>query len=99
MQRLSTAFIALVLSAPVLAAQSPPPPAAAPAPAPAPAAPKTGELLDKVVAIVNDGIVTESELDEQIEQISQRLREQNTALPPAAVLRKQVLDRLIVQEV
>jgi peptidyl-prolyl cis-trans isomerase SurA len=59
----------------------------------------TGVLLDKVVAIVNEGVVTESELNEQIETIAARLREQKTALPVAAVLRQQVLDRLIVQEV
>ena len=55
--------------------------------------------LDRVVAIVNDNVVTTSELNDQIEMISERLKEQRTALPPADVLRKQVLDRLIVQEV
>ena len=58
-----------------------------------------GQLLDRVVAIVNDNVVTTSELNDQIEVISERLKEQRTALPPADVLRKQVLDRLIVQEV
>ena len=58
-----------------------------------------GQLLDRVVAIVNDNVVTTSELNDQIEMISERLKEQRTALPPADVLRKQVLDRLIVQEV
>jgi peptidyl-prolyl cis-trans isomerase SurA len=48
---------------------------------------------------VNDDVVTVSELDEQMAVIAQRLREQNTPLPAADVLRKQVLDRLIVQEV
>jgi peptidyl-prolyl cis-trans isomerase SurA len=67
--------------------------------APAAPAPKTGVLLDKVVAIVNEGVVTESELTEQLAMISDRLREQNTALPPADVMRKQVLDRLVLQEI
>ncbi|MGC4028341.1 MAG: peptidylprolyl isomerase [Steroidobacteraceae bacterium] len=58
-----------------------------------------GELLDKVAAIVNDGIVTESDVDEQVEVITSRLAEQNTQLPPADVLRRQILDRLIVQEI
>jgi peptidyl-prolyl cis-trans isomerase SurA len=62
------------------------------------AAPK-GVALDKVVAIVNDGLVTQSELDEQISMISARLQEQKTPLPPSDVLSKQVLDRLIVQEI
>jgi peptidyl-prolyl cis-trans isomerase SurA len=60
---------------------------------------KTGALLDRVVAIVNDGVVSESELIEQVSTISDRLREQNTPLPPDDVMRKQVLERLILQEV
>jgi peptidyl-prolyl cis-trans isomerase SurA len=79
------------------AAPAPPPPPAAETPAPAPA--PTGQLLDRVVAIVNDGVVTSSELDEQLAQIAQRLQEQNTPLPPEDVLRKQVLDRLVLQEI
>ena len=68
-------------------------------PAKAPEAPKTGQLLDRAVAIVNDGIVTESDLQEQMAMYEGRLKEQNTPLPPSDVMRKQVLDRLIMQEV
>jgi peptidyl-prolyl cis-trans isomerase SurA len=71
---------------------------AADAPPAAPTA-ASGRLLDRVVAIVNDGVVTQSELDEQTAMIVDRLKEQKTQLPPADVLRKQVLDRLVVQEV
>jgi peptidyl-prolyl cis-trans isomerase SurA len=60
---------------------------------------KSGELLEKVAAIVNDGVVPESELNEQIALISARLTEQKTQLPPMDVLRKQVLDRLVMQEI
>lgn len=63
------------------------------------AAQPRGQLLDRVVAIVNDGIVTESELDEQVEEITERLREQATPLPPQDVLRQQILERLIIQEI
>jgi peptidyl-prolyl cis-trans isomerase SurA len=58
-----------------------------------------GVLLDKVVAVVNDGVVLESELDEQMKEIEGRLREQKVALPPEEVLRSQVLDRLVVEEI
>lgn len=58
-----------------------------------------GELLDKVVAVVNDGVVLESELDEQIKEIENRLRDQRVVLPSEEVLRAQVLDRLIVEEI
>jgi len=68
-------------------------------PAKAPEAPKTGQVLDRAVAIVNDGIVTESDLQEQMAMYEGRLKEQNTPLPPSDVMRKQVLDRLIMQEV
>jgi peptidyl-prolyl cis-trans isomerase SurA len=60
---------------------------------------KTGQLLDRVVAIVNDGVVSQSDLDEQTAMIADRLKEQKTQLPPADVMRKQVLERLIMQEI
>ncbi len=58
-----------------------------------------GELLDRVAAIVNEGIVAESELTEQMLMITERLREQNTPLPEPEVLRRQVLERLVLQEI
>jgi peptidyl-prolyl cis-trans isomerase SurA len=78
------------------------PPPRAPIPqvkAPAAAPVKSGVLLDKVVAVVNEGMVTESELEEQTASIRERLAEQKTQLPPDDILRKQVLDRLIIQEI
>jgi peptidyl-prolyl cis-trans isomerase SurA len=58
-----------------------------------------GVLLDKVVAVVNDGVVLESELDMQLKDIEGRLTAQKVALPPDAVLRSQVLDRLVLDEI
>jgi peptidyl-prolyl cis-trans isomerase SurA len=58
-----------------------------------------GELLDRVVAIVNDGVVLNSDLDAQVEQVSERLRQQKLELPPQNVLRQQVLERLVLQEI
>ena len=58
-----------------------------------------GELLDRIAAIVNDGVVLKSELDEQMQLISSRLRQQGLELPPENVLRQQVLERLVTQEV
>jgi peptidyl-prolyl cis-trans isomerase SurA len=58
-----------------------------------------GELLDRVAAIVNDGVVLSSELDEQIAIVSERLKEQKLDLPPQNVLRQQVLERLVLQEI
>jgi peptidyl-prolyl cis-trans isomerase SurA len=58
-----------------------------------------GELLDRVAAIVNDGVVLNSELDAQIETIAARMRGQKLELPPQNVLRQQVLERLVLQEI
>ena len=58
----------------------------------------SGVLLDRVAATVNEGVVLSSELDEQMLAISERLREQKLDLPPQNVLRQQVLDRLVLQE-
>src|SRR5499427_7285476 len=58
-----------------------------------------GDLLDRVVAIVNDGVVLNSDLDTQVDVVSERLRAQKLELPPQNVLRQQVLERLIIQEI
>jgi peptidyl-prolyl cis-trans isomerase SurA len=58
----------------------------------------SGVLLDRVAATVNEGVVLQSELDEQMIVISERLREQKLEMPPQNVLRRQVLDRLVLQE-
>jgi peptidyl-prolyl cis-trans isomerase SurA len=59
----------------------------------------TGELLDRVAAVVNDGIVLQSELDEQVILITERLKSQKLDLPADNVLRQQVLERLVLQEI
>jgi peptidyl-prolyl cis-trans isomerase SurA len=59
----------------------------------------TGVALDRVVAIVNEGVVLQSQLDAQIAMIEERLHDQATQLPPADVIRQQVLERLILQEI
>lgn len=59
----------------------------------------TGVLLDRIVAVVNDGVVLASELEEQTEEIIARLRQQNTELPPRSILRRQILERLIMEEI
>ena len=58
----------------------------------------SGVLLDRVAATVNEGVVLSSELDEQMLAITERLQAQKLELPPQNVLRQQVLDRLVLQE-
>jgi peptidyl-prolyl cis-trans isomerase SurA len=58
-----------------------------------------GEMLDRIAAIVNDGLVLKSELDSQMDSVTKRLQEQKVELPSQSVLKQQVLDRLILQEI
>jgi peptidyl-prolyl cis-trans isomerase SurA len=58
----------------------------------------TTHLLDRVVAIVNDDVITKAELDYRVHLTESQLARQRIAVPPADVLRKQVLDRLILDK-
>ena len=58
----------------------------------------TGVLLEGIAAVVNDGVVLLSELQEQTQLIVQRLREENTELPSPDVLTAQILERLVINE-
>lgn len=53
------------------------------------------EPLDKVVAVVNEQVITQTELDAEVEQFRLQWRAKPEALPPEALLRKQVLQHLI----
>ena len=58
-----------------------------------------GTALDRVVAVINDGVVLESELNAQVAEITERLRSQKVPLPEPSVLRDQVLERLVLETV
>jgi len=58
----------------------------------------SGVLLDRVAAVVNDGIVLRSDVEQQLDTISDRLQKSGQQLPPRNVLRQQVLERLVLQE-
>ncbi len=60
---------------------------------------ETGEYLDGVAAIVNDGVVLKSQFEKQLAAVTKRAKEQNMQLPPEKVLREQILERLIVVEI
>jgi len=59
----------------------------------------TGVQLDSIVALVNDGVVLTSELNDQTSMIVQRLRAEGTQLPPQDILRQQILESLIVGQI
>jgi len=56
-------------------------------------------VLDRIVAVVDDGVVLKSELDAQTQLVVSQLRGQGTRMPPTEVLREQVLETLVLQEV
>ncbi|NHZ69953.1 MAG: molecular chaperone SurA [Thermotogales bacterium] len=55
------------------------------------------ESLNHIVASVNDGVVLASELNKREAMVVSQLRQQQAQLPPRDALRKQVLDRLILE--
>ena len=55
------------------------------------------ELLDRVVAVANEDVVTAQELSRRLSAIRQQYQNNPQVLPPNDVLREQVLDALIVE--
>ena len=51
--------------------------------------------LDRIVAIVDQTVVTEQELESRITTVTAQFKKQGTELPPEDILRKQILERLI----
>lgn len=70
-----------------------------PAPSPADDLSTTGELLDSIAAVVNEGVVLTSELNRQTATISERALAEGLQLPPPSVFREQVLERLVLEQI
>lgn len=56
-------------------------------------------LLDRIVAVVNDQVITRRDLDERVMVVLTQLRQQGTPPPSRDVLEKQVLERMIFNQV
>lgn len=52
-------------------------------------------VIDTVVAVVNDDVVTRRELDDRLRVVVRQLQKQNTPLPAPEILEKQILERMI----
>lgn len=52
--------------------------------------------VDRIVAIVNDDVILESELNTRLKTVQGQLQQRNTKAPSESVLRRQVLERLIM---
>ncbi|MGH8124979.1 MAG: peptidylprolyl isomerase [Rhodanobacteraceae bacterium] len=94
---LAAAAFALPASAQLLSPDAPPPTSAPPSPLLVPAS-KQVQLLDRIVAVVNDGVVLQSQLDQNMATVAQTITASGHQLPPQNVLEKQVLQRLILTE-
>lgn len=55
--------------------------------------------LDRIVAVVNDDAIMASELADRVAQARSQLAQRNISMPSDAVLRKQVLDRMVVEQI
>jgi peptidyl-prolyl cis-trans isomerase SurA len=53
--------------------------------------------IDSIVVVVNDDVITQRELNNRIKTVTGRMKGQNVALPEAADLRRQLLERMIVE--
>lgn len=56
-------------------------------------------VADRVVAVVNKDVITQSELNAKVQATVRQLKRQGTAQPLAAQLRSQMLERLIMERI
>jgi len=56
-------------------------------------------VLDRIVAVVNDEVITRLDLDERVRIASKQLQQQGTPLPSREALEKQLLDRMVTDRV
>ena len=54
--------------------------------------------IDRIVAVVNNGVITEHELRTRVDQALRQLAAQNTQVPPRRLIERQVLDRMVTEK-
>lgn len=69
----------------------------APSPGPATAAPQRISNIDRIVVVVNDDVITESELNQRLRETRKQLELEKISAPPDAALRKQLLERMVLE--
>ncbi|MDR5900885.1 MULTISPECIES: SurA N-terminal domain-containing protein [Halomonas] len=57
------------------------------------------QALDHIVAVVNEGAIMHSQLEERIAQVRSQMSAQQQELPPERVLREQILEQMILEEI
>ncbi|MFW5443479.1 MAG: peptidylprolyl isomerase [Methylococcaceae bacterium] len=56
------------------------------------------ELLDRIVAVVEDDVILDRELTREVGNIVKKLQANNVMIPPSFILRKQVLERIVLDK-
>lgn len=56
------------------------------------------QTLDRIIAVVEDDVVLEGELEQEVTTIEQRIRTSKSQMPPESVLRRQVLEKIIIDK-
>lgn len=56
------------------------------------------DILDRIVAVVNDNVIMASELHERVNTVATDLRAQGVQLPPRDIFDSQVLERMVLEE-
>ncbi|TCV82474.1 MULTISPECIES: peptidylprolyl isomerase [Methylomonas] len=60
--------------------------------------PGQAQVLDRIVAVVEEDVILERELNNEVAAITNKLSSNNVMIPPEFVLRKQVLERMVVDK-
>ncbi|SAK87673.1 PpiC-type peptidyl-prolyl cis-trans isomerase [Caballeronia temeraria] len=60
---------------------------------------RNAQVADSVVAVVNDGVITQRELEDRTALIVKRLQQQNAPVPPADQMQRQVLDQMVLERI
>ena len=58
---------------------------------------KQSTQIDRIVAVVNDDVITRHELNNHLDAVTKQLQKQGTALPAQSALERQVLERMIIE--
>ena len=55
--------------------------------------------LDSIIAIINDGVITQTQLDEKVAEIKQQISRKGTPIPDIQLLSRQVLEQMILENI
>lgn len=59
---------------------------------------EAADEINRIVAVVEDDVILQSELNHQLSAIKSKLEASGTPLPPESVIRQQVLERMVISK-